>query len=101
MDPELKANITSQDAWLRGLFMLVFVLILSLAKVVGYAVVVLQFLFTVITGQTNENLRHFGAVLSLYIFQVWRYLTYNSELKPFPFTPWPELPESLEDEHLP
>jgi len=104
MEPDLKDNITSQDAWLRGLFLLLFVVILAVAKVVGYAVVVLQFLFTVFSGQTNDNLLQFGAAVSLYIFQIWRFLTYNTDVKPFPFTPWPEaqeIQEATKEERLP
>jgi hypothetical protein len=57
--------------------------------VVTAAVVVLQFLFTVFSGETNANLRQFGASLSRYTYQLMLYLTYNTDDKPFPFGPWP------------
>ena len=98
MDSELKENLTSQEAWTRGLFMVMFFILLELAKVVAGMVVVLQFLFTIFTTQTNENLLRFGGSLTRYIYQAWSYLTYNSETRPFPFSPWPEGLESQLDE---
>ncbi len=89
MDDELRQNMTASETWFRGLFMLLFVFLLVVARVVTGAVVVIQFLFTVFTGQCNNNLREFGASLAVYIYQVLLFVTYNSESKPFPFAPWP------------
>ena len=91
MDDELKQNLTAAETWLRGLFILLFAFLLVVARVVTGAVVVIQFLFTVFTGRTNENLQYFGAGLAKFIFQALMYLTYNSDSKPFPFSPWPEV----------
>ena len=90
MDDDLKENLTASETWIRGFFILLFVFLLVIARVVTGAVVVIQFLFTVFSGQTNENLQRFGASLSVFIYQAVRFLTYNSETKPFPFTPWPQ-----------
>lgn len=92
MDPELKENLTAQETWIRGLFLLLFAFILGVAKVVTGAVVVLQFLFTVFSGAVNPNLQQFGASLSRFTYQVMLYLTYNSDEKPFPFKEWPSEP---------
>lgn len=89
MNPQLKEHITAKDTWIRGVFMLLFAFFLSVAKLVAGAVVVVQFLFTVFTGEINDNLKQFGLGLSRYVFQIMMYLTYNSEEKPFPFKPWP------------
>ena len=91
MDDELKQNVTAAETWLRGLFILLFAFLLVVARVVTGAVVVIQFLFTVFTGRTNENLQYFGAGLAQFIFQTLMYVTYNSDVKPFPFSPWPEV----------
>ncbi len=89
MDDDLRQNMTASETWLRGLFMLLFVFLLVVARVVTGAVVVIQFLFTVFTGQCNDNLREFGASLAMYVYQALLFVTYNSESKPFPFAPWP------------
>ena len=98
MDDELKQNLTAAETWLRGLFILLFAFLLVVARVVTAAVVVIQFLFTVFSGSTNENLQYFGAGLAKFIFQTLMYVTYNSDEKPFPFSPWPEV-EQTHAEH--
>ena len=97
MDEELKQNLTASETWLRGLFILLFVFLLVVARVVTGAVVVIQFLFTVFTGRINENLQKFGSSLAQFIFQTLLFVTYNSDTKPFPFSPWPN-PEVVESD---
>jgi hypothetical protein len=89
MDPELKENLTAQETWIRGLFLLIFAFIMGVTKVVTGAVVVLQFLFTVFSGEVNTNLQQFGASLSRFTYQIMLYVTYNTDEKPFPFKEWP------------
>jgi hypothetical protein len=43
-----------------------------------------------ITANTSERLRAFGASLGEYLRQIVRFITYNSEDMPFPFADWPE-----------
>jgi hypothetical protein len=82
-------NFINGQTWLRGLFMLLFVLIYGITEVIITAVVVLQFLFVLFTGDKNARLKEFGAHLSTFVYHIVRYWTYNSEEKPFPFAPWP------------
>lgn len=89
MDPELKENVKNANHWIRGLFILLFVLILGVAKVVTGAVVLFQFVFTLVTGDTNKRLLGLGANLATFINQVILYLTYNTDVKPFPYDEWP------------
>ena len=89
MDDKLKSNLTSSRHWMRLVFMLLFALLLQVATAVMWVLVILQFLFSLITGKDNEKLRAFGSALSVYIHQSLRFLTYNSEDKPFPFSDWP------------
>ncbi len=90
---ELKGNLTSSKHWLRLLFMIMFAVILYVAAIVMSFLVVLQFLFSLITGRDNRNLRELGQSLAVYIHQTLRFLTYNSEQKPFPFDDWPSTEE--------
>lgn len=89
MNPELKDNLRKRQTWLRGLYMLLFIVIYHVAEFVVGAVVLLQFLFTLVTGQTNARLLRFGQSLSDYVYQILRFLTFNSEDLPFPFNDWP------------
>ena len=90
MDENLKENVTSQGIWIRGLYMLLFALIYSIAEIVFTAVAVFQFLTALVTGRPNELLLNFGQSLSTYIYQTIQFFTFNSDEKPYPFAPWPE-----------
>ena len=86
---ELKTNITSGEHWLRLVYILLFAVLLYVAGMVMGVVIILQFLFALLAGGNNGNLRHFGQILSLYIYDCLNFLTYNTEQKPFPFDDWP------------
>ncbi|MEO0444078.1 MAG: DUF4389 domain-containing protein [Pseudomonadota bacterium] len=89
-------RLLSVGHWLRFVFMALFAIILGVVGYVMTALVVLQFLWGLITGEGNDKLRDFGSSLSQYIYQILRFLTYNTEDKPFPFADWPDS-ESTED----
>ena len=53
-------------------------------------VILLQFLHVLFTGKPNERLKDTGLSLAQYIYQVVEYLTFNTEVRPFPFdAEWP------------
>lgn len=97
MDQQLKSNLTSKEHWVRLLYMMIFVLFSYIAAFVMMTVVVVQFLFALITGSDNRKLRGFGDSLSKFIWQTLQFLTYNSEDKPFPFADWPEPEASVSE----
>ena len=82
-------NFKSKSTWLRLLFMVLFVVLWSVSRLVVFVVVVLQFLWVLVTGATNARLLAFGLSLATYSFQIIAYLTYNTESQPFPFSDWP------------
>lgn len=80
----------SRSTWLRLFFMLVMVVLYSLSRVVVGAVVVLQFFWVLLTGETNKRLEKLGQALATYTYQIILYLTFNTEERPFPFdADWP------------
>lgn len=88
---EIEQNLKSRSTWLRLLFMIVLAFIYGISRIVVGAVIVLQFLVVLFTGETNERLLAFGRSLSTYTYQLLLYLTYNTEERPFPFDlDWPE-----------
>jgi hypothetical protein len=89
----IKSNLTSSKHWLRLLFMLIFAAVLQVASIIMWILVIAQFIFSLITGQDNVQLRKFGHSLSIYIFDTLKFLTYASEDKPFPFADWPSVDE--------
>jgi hypothetical protein len=88
MDQELKRNLTSSGIWLRGLQMVVMAIVYGVSEVVLTAVVILQFLIRLVTGETNANLLAFGRQLSAFAYNIFLFLTFNTEDKPFPFQDW-------------
>ncbi|WP_444943728.1 DUF4389 domain-containing protein [Microbulbifer sp. ZKSA006] len=86
----LKRNLTSGNQWVRLIYMVLFAVCLQVAAWLLMAVVILQFLFSIINGKPNDNLRRFGDQLSSYVYQAIQFLIYNSDEKPFPFSEWPE-----------
>ena len=95
---QIKSNLTSSKHWLRLIFMLLFAAVLQLASIIMWILVIAQFVFSLITGEDNLNLRKFGHSLSIYIFDTLKFLTYASEEKPFPFADWPQPELSQSDQ---
>jgi hypothetical protein len=87
---DFEERIKSRSTWLRLLFMIILVFLYGVSRVVVGVVVLLQFFWVLFTGETNERLKEFGQSLATYTYQIIRYLTYNTDSRPFPFDDdWP------------
>lgn len=86
---EIKENVKDVNRWIRGFFMLLFVVVQWFIKVLADLIALFQFVNNLLTGGSNERLCQWGAVLAEYSRDVVRYLTYNTEQRPFPFTDLP------------
>ena len=92
-DKTLKEHVKARTTWLRLFFMLVLVVLYGISRIVVGAVVALQFFWVLFTGKTNQRLEQLGQALATYTYQIVRYLTFNSEMRPFPFDlDWPTGP---------
>jgi hypothetical protein len=85
---DLKDNVTSPAIWLRAVYMVVMAIAWTLAELVLAAVVLLQFLLRLFTGGPNANLLAFGRQLAAYAYNIFLFLTFNTEERPFPFCDW-------------
>jgi Flp pilus assembly protein TadB len=91
---DLSQHVKSRSTWVRFAFMLLFAVIFYIAGMVLFAVSAIQFLFQLFSGDSNARLTGFGASLARFLEQVARFLTYGTEVMPFPFSDWPDgLPE--------
>ena len=81
----IEENIKSRSTWLRLLFMLAFYAIGTVVTAVLSVVVVLAFFWVLFTGEKNGQLQQAGQVIASYLYEIVRYLTFNTEDKPFPF----------------
>lgn len=90
MSEELKKNVSDKNTWLRLLFMILFAVVLALSDLLLAAVIILQFGFVLFSRRQNTELLDFGAQLARFRYHVVRYLTYNTEDRPWPFVNWPD-----------
>jgi Flp pilus assembly protein TadB len=89
---KIEDNIKAKSTWLRLLFMLLFMAIWAISRVVVGAVVVLQFLCVLFSGAPLPRLTRFGQHLATYTYQIVMYLTFNTQRRPYPFNEWPDGP---------
>ena len=92
-NPEQTVQANEPSIWLRGLYMLLFLIVTRLTELVIGLVMLIQFILKAATGNTNSNLVTFGDQLSQYIYEIVQFQTFNTEDKPFPFSQWPQSSE--------
>ena len=96
MSSDFKDNILNADTWLRFLYLVLFWFLLTVIGWVLGAVVLVQFVIVLITGEKNSQLTSFGAKFGQYLKEVVSFMCFSSDDKPFPFSDFPEDLESKE-----
>jgi len=91
MDQKLKEKLSVKSKWVRLLYMILFLFIAILVKFTVLFITAFQFISILFTDHPNQMLLEFGEPLSIYIGQIFRFLSYNTESKPYPFSSWPAL----------
>ena len=91
-------NLKQPVSWIRVVFMIGFAILLYviIAPVI-FVLMIVQALFVLIAGECNANLKLLGAALAQYVLQILLFISYNSELRPFPFSDFPPLDEDGEE----
>ncbi|MGK0374809.1 MAG: hypothetical protein ACJA2E_001281 [Arenicella sp.] len=79
-----------KEGWMRVLFVALFWIVFYLTQLVLAALVVAQCAFTLISGAPNAQLLIFGDSLSRYVQEILRFVTFNSDQRPFPFSDFPK-----------
>jgi len=86
----LEENLKSKATWTRLLFMVISYILVSIASFVGTFVIVFGFLWLLITGEVNRQIRQVGQSIAAYVYEIIRYLTFNTDQRPFPLGgDWP------------
>ena len=96
MNDEAKKPWADVRNWKRIAFMILFGAISKITEILLVTIAIIQIGFTLITGLRNKRLLRFGGQLSAYVYQIYQYMTYNIEEKPYPFSDWPEYKVSEE-----
>lgn len=96
---EIVDNLREPTSWIRVLFMLGFVAVLYLVIApIVLVLAIVQAMFSLLTGESNYNLRRFGKAMAEYVQQILHYLSFNSHDKPFPFADFPDLGEDEQND---
>lgn len=80
-----------KDIWIRVLFAVFFFFIAFIVRMLIIITAVLQIASNFIWKTPNNNLTNFGNLISVYFYEVMQFITYSSDKKPFPFSPWPHV----------
>ncbi len=81
---------TTRDVWMRGLFMLLFMIGFAIGQWLLNLLTVVQFVWLLVAREPNQFLAGFGNSLSIWLAEVGRFLTCATDDKPFPWRPPPE-----------
>lgn len=90
MQIKIPPNLSNKTIWQRILYIILFSIAFSVAKTVLNLAIIIQVIIVLFTGKPHENLKNFGRQLSEYLYQISKYMTFNSDLQPFPFSDWPK-----------
>ena len=84
------ATPTTRDVWMRGLFMLFFIIGFIIGQWLLNLLAIVQFIWLLAARQPNQFLARFGTTLSIWLADIGRFLTCATDDKPFPWRPWPD-----------
>lgn len=90
MEERTRQSLVSSDIWFRLLYMLLFAIAFGIARFILGFLVIFQFFTVLFTREVNKPLLQFGKNLSIYVYEILEFQTFNTELHPFPFSPWPD-----------
>ncbi|MBT8114742.1 MAG: DUF4389 domain-containing protein [Arenicella sp.] len=78
------------NRWQRVLFVAIFWVVFYITQLVVGLIAVAQCVFLLVTEKPNEQLRTLGDSMGKYVHDILRYVTFNSDQRPFPFTDFPK-----------
>ena len=84
---ELKSNVSKPDIWVRGIHMLILFIALRISELILYGLIIFQYGMELITGAGTKiwtrSLRIYLCIKNIFL-----YLSFNEEQRPFPFAEW-------------
>ena len=78
-----------RPVWIRGAFMVFFLVAFGIAQGLLTLMAVIQFLSLLIGGKPNAFIADFGRSLGLWLDQTAQFQSGASDERPFPWTSWP------------
>jgi hypothetical protein len=80
----------TRDVWMRGLFMLLFIIGFGFGQWLLNFLALVQFVWLLIAREPNRFIASFGNSLSTWLADIGRFLTAAIDDKPFPWRRWPD-----------
>ena len=87
---EVTERHSRRPIWIRGAFMVFFMIAFSITQGLVALMAVIQFLSLMITAKPNDFIANFGRSLGLWLEQIARFQSAASDERPFPWAPWPD-----------
>lgn len=81
---------SASDVWMRGSFMLLFMIAFWVGQSLLNLLAFVQFLWLLFAREPNQLLARFGGSLSNWLSEIGRFLSCATDEKPFPWRAWPE-----------
>ncbi len=82
-------SVHRKSIWMRGLFMVIFMILLNVALTVLSVIAIVQFFWLLFKKEKNQRLTDFGKSLGRWFRDIVRFQTVETEIKPFPWAAWP------------
>ena len=80
---------STRDVWMRGLFMLLFMIAFGFGVWVLNFIAIVQFIWLLFSREHNLHVARFGTSLLAWLAEVGRFLVCATDDKPFPWRTWP------------
>ncbi len=81
-------NLEKTSDWKRLLYMFLFAVLFNVSEFVIYVIMMIQFVLRLTTGEMNNELLSLSKNIARYASQLVEYLTFITDEKPYPFSPW-------------
>jgi len=79
-----------QNKWKRILFTVLFWVVFHISQALLLVLVIAQSAFIIFTNNPNHHILVLSDRLTLYVQDILRYVTFNTDNRPFPFDDFPE-----------
>jgi glycerol uptake facilitator-like aquaporin len=87
--PQPAAPSSASDLAIRTLYMVLFAVVFWILSWTLGVTAIVQLLIRLSSGHTNPEVTRFGAALARYARQIIEFLTFVTEILPYPFSAWP------------
>jgi hypothetical protein len=88
MEDQINMRLSQVEIWKRIFLMLLFAVIITLVRWIAWLPILLQLFFVLVSGEKNRHIVSFGRGLAIYDYHLLLFLTFGTDVLPFPFSPW-------------